>query len=63
MGEWHCFKCKEKMVEADITTTYLDITRFVSGIKCPKCKESYLTEKTVVEEVSKGEEELEAKLG
>lgn len=63
MEEWYCFKCKEKMVEADITMSYMDIIRFIKGLKCPKCNAAYLTEETVVEVVRKGEEQIEAKMG
>lgn len=62
MAEWYCFKCKEKMEEKDIVATYLEIVRFIPGLKCPKCGVAYLTEKTVIEVVQKGEEEIEAKL-
>ena len=62
MAEWYCFKCKEKMEERDVVATYLEIVRFIPGLKCPKCGAVYLTEKTVVEVVQKGEEEIEAKL-
>ena len=63
MDKWYCNKCKEEMVEADVEAMYLDIIRFVRGLKCPKCGTAYLTEKTVVEVVGKGEEDIEAKLG
>ena len=63
MAEWHCFKCKEKMVETDIKSTYMEILRFIPGLKCPKCGIAFITEKTVVEVVAPGEEDIEAKLG
>ena len=62
MGEWYCFKCKEKMAEKDISGTYLEITRFIRGLQCPRCKTAYLSEQITVDEVNKGEEEIEAKL-
>lgn len=62
MAQWHCFKCKEKMEEKDVAATYLEIVRFIPGLKCPRCGTVYLTEKTVIEVVQKGEEEIEAKL-
>jgi Zn ribbon nucleic-acid-binding protein len=50
------------MQSRDLAATYLEIVRFIPGLKCPKCGAAYLTEKTVVEVVQKGEEEIEAKL-
>lgn len=61
MEEWHCFKCKEEMVEKDMSATYLEISQTVRGLQCPQCKTAYLTEETAVE-VTRGEEEIEAKL-
>jgi len=61
MEEWYCFKCKEKMREADVWMTYLELTFSISGLKCPKCEAAYLTEETVVEKVAVGEEQIEAK--
>ena len=63
MKEWYCFKCKEKMKEKDLEASYMDIIRFVKGLKCPRCGATYLTEEYAVEVVAKGEEQLEAKLG
>jgi len=62
MEEWYCFKCKEKMVENDISGTYQEISRFIRGLQCPKCKTAYFSEKTVMEEIRPGEQEIEAKL-
>ncbi len=61
MEQWHCFKCKEVMVETDITATYLEFSNMIEGIKCPKCGIAYLTEKTVLEKVREAEEMLENK--
>lgn len=63
MEEWYCFKCKDKMTKADIQSTFLEISRSIEGLKCPKCGTAYLTEKTVIEEVTTAEEDMEAKLG
>ena len=63
MAEWLCFKCNEKMTETDVKGTYMDIDRFLPGLKCPKCGIVFLTEQTVTEVVVPGEEEMEAKLG
>ncbi len=59
--EWYCFKCKEKMVEKDVDASYLEITQFIRGLKCPKCGATYLTEEIAVW-ASEREEEIEAKL-
>jgi len=59
---WFCFKCKEEMRETEVEATYLEIMHFVNGLKCPGCGVIYLSEKTVVEEVGKGEDEAESKL-
>jgi hypothetical protein len=56
------FKCNQKMDGKDLTAVYMEIVRFIPGLQCPGCGAAYLTEKTVVEVVSKGEEEIEAKL-
>ena len=63
METWHCFLCKEETVEDDIEVSYMDITRFLTGLVCPKCGAAYLTEETVVETVNPGEETLESKFG
>ena len=63
MEEWYCFKCKEKMGEADILLEFMEITRFQAGLKCPKCGASYYPENTVVEIIVPGEEQIEAKFG
>ena len=60
MEEWYCFKCKEKMEETDISMEFMEIVRFVEGIKCPKCGAAYLPEATA-EVVVQGEQEIEAK--
>jgi len=62
MEEWYCFKCNQKMEEKDLTAVYMEIIRFIPGLQCPGCGSAYLMEKIVVEVVSKGEEEIEAKL-
>ncbi len=63
MEEWYCFQCKEKMVEKDVETRYLQILQYVPGLKCPKCGVPYLTEEIAVETVTKGEETIDAKMG
>ena len=61
MEQWHCFKCKEKMVEGDIDMAYLETEAAVEGIRCPKCNTAYLLEEIVMEKVAKVEEMLESK--
>ena len=61
MTEWYCFKCKEKMANAELEGTYLDIVDFFPGIKCPKCGVEWLNEEQGLEQ-NKKEEELEAKV-
>jgi len=63
MAEWYCFKCKVPVEERDVEMTYLEIVRFIAGLKCPQCGAAYLTEETVEETVRPGEEQLEEKLG
>ena len=63
MGQWYCFRCKEQMIEQNVLLSYLEITRGIDGLRCPKCKATYLTEETTVEVVSKAEEGIEAKFG
>jgi DNA-directed RNA polymerase subunit RPC12/RpoP len=61
MEQWYCFECKKEMMEADVTLSYLEISRAVKGIKCPSCKAAYLLEQTVEDVVRKGEEKIENK--
>jgi predicted nucleic-acid-binding Zn-ribbon protein len=61
MEQWHCFKCKEEMIEADIVATYLEFSNMVEGIQCPKCGVAYLTEETALGAVREAEEMLESK--
>ena len=50
------------MENKDLVTTYMEIVRFIPGLLCPGCGAAFLTEKTVIEVINKGEEEIEAKL-
>ena len=61
--QWHCFKCKEEMKEASVRMTYLKITQRAPVLKCPKCGAAYITEEMAVEKISKGEQEIESKMG
>jgi DNA-directed RNA polymerase subunit RPC12/RpoP len=59
--EWYCFKCKEKMVEAEIPFVYLDAEEKAKGIKCPKCGVAYFDEQTVLDVIIPAEEDIEGK--
>lgn len=62
MKQWYCFKCNEEMQEADIEGTYLEVTRFIRGLKCPKCGAWCLTEEQATL-IWEGEALLEQKFG
>jgi len=61
MADWYCFEDKEKMVEAQLTLTYMMLTQRVPGLRCPVCGVEYLTEKTVTTVVKEAEAALESK--
>jgi len=61
MTEWHCFKDKVKMVEQNVSLSYMQLTQQVPGLKCPECGTEYLTEHTVMTVVQAAEEALESK--
>jgi hypothetical protein len=61
MADWYCFEDKEKMVEAQLTLTYMMLTQRVPGLRCPVCGVEYLTEKFVTTVVKEAEEALESK--
>ena len=62
MGQWHCFKCKEKMEEGEVHLKYKDLDLpGAFGVKCPKCGAEYLLEEFVLTQVNEGEKMLEAK--
>jgi hypothetical protein len=61
MGDWYCFKDKVTMVEANLTLSYMMLTRKVPGLQCPECGAGYLTEKTVTTLVKEAESILENK--
>ena len=63
MEEWHCFTCKQKMEETDVTMIYMDDLEMPGafGIKCPVCGTEYLMEDFVADQVTKGEKVLEGK--
>ena len=59
--QWHCFKCKEKIVEGIVRMAYLKRTASIRGMKCPKCGTAYLPEELVVVRVVKAEKMIENK--
>ena len=61
MTDWHCFKDKVKMADAELTLSYMELTQQVPGLKCPVCGAEYLTEETVMTVVMAAEEALEQK--
>lgn len=61
MADWYCFQDKEKMVEAQLTLSYLMLTQRVQGLKCPVCGVEYLTERFVMTTVKDAEAALEGK--
>jgi len=61
VATWHCFRCKERMVEDKVEIEFQEFQTEVEGIKCPKCGTKYLLEDTVREKVIKIEEEMSAK--
>jgi DNA-directed RNA polymerase subunit RPC12/RpoP len=61
MAEWHCFKCKEKMIEAEINMEYLDIEGEAEGLVCPKCGAKYIPEEVATSKVAKAETMIENK--
>jgi hypothetical protein len=61
MDEWYCFKDKVKMLETDVTLSYMQLSQAVPGLKCPECGVEYLTERTVMSTVRAAESALEEK--
>lgn len=61
MGDWHCYKCKERMIEGELTLMYLEIDAMVFGLVCPECGEGYVPEETVIGRVIEGEKKIEDK--
>jgi hypothetical protein len=61
MADWHCFKDKVKMTDAELTLSYMQLTQHVPGLKCPICGVEYLTEHVVMTIVAAAEDALEEK--
>ena len=60
MQKWHCYKDKVEMVEDTIRARYLEMTRYIPGLKCPICGRIYLTERMALQ-LREDEEMLEPK--
>lgn len=61
MDNWHCYKCRQELKDADILLEFMEITQFVPGLKCPSCGKPYFVEATVVDIVKPGEDTIESK--
>lgn len=61
MADWHCFKCKEKMIEGEIKLIYLEIEAAQVGLVCPTCGAKYIPEELAVDKLAKGEKMIENK--
>lgn len=61
MTEWHCFKCKVKTETTEIKLVYMEIEGKQQGLRCPKCKTTYLTEEVAVEKMARTEKMIEQK--
>jgi len=62
MGDWHCFKCKQKMEESEVYLSYMG-SEFpgILGIKCRQCGVEYLSEEFVIGQLREGEQMMESK--
>jgi len=61
MTEWYCFQDKKKMVETEVKLSYMRLSQYVPGLKCPECGVEYLTERTVTTIVAAAEDVIEEK--
>ena len=61
MTEWRCFKCEEKMEEAEVAMEYLEIDGEAEGLECPKCSARYILEDIATTKVAKAEKMIENK--
>ena len=60
MAEWYCFKCKEKLEEAELKLIYEEVEGKQVGLRCPKCGASYI-EESAIDEMAKTEKMIEEK--
>ena len=56
MADWYCFKDKVKMLETDVTLSYMQLSQKIPGLKCPVCGECYLLEEIVTTTVKDAED-------
>lgn len=61
MTNWHCFRCKEEMIDDQLMMTYLEIEAPLEGLACPKCGAKYVTEEVAVGKLARGEKMIEDK--
>ena len=61
MEKWHCFKCKEEIIEAEVPSSYMEIESTVKALKCPKCGRAFVTEE-IANETVEGEQTIESKV-
>jgi len=61
MGDWHCFQCKEQMVQGELKLMYLEIDATVTGLICPKCGDGYVPEELAIGKLAEGEKKIEDK--
>lgn len=61
MADWHCYKDKVPMEEAEVKVTYLDIEGEAPAIVCPQCGARFVTEETAVGPMAKAEKMIENK--
>jgi hypothetical protein len=56
MTDWHCFKDKVQMEEAEVRLSYMQLAQRILGLRCPVCGECYLTEEVVLTTVKEAED-------
>ncbi len=61
MEEWHCFKCKVRMEEAELPMEYLEVEGEAQGIRCPSCGAKYILEEFVIAKMVRAEKMVEDK--
>lgn len=61
MAEWYCYRDKVKMLETDVTLSYMQLTQKIPGLRCPVCGECYLTEDIVMNVVKEAEDMIYGK--
>ena len=56
MADWYCFKDKVKMLETDVSLSYMQLSQRIPGLRCPVCGECYLTEDVAMTTVKDAED-------